>query len=448
MALHDNKRVVCGCQADSPPPGPGARRWFYHRVFRLLTWLHTLVLTVAKFLGSPRSRPRTKGYEILLTGRFESDNWVLSLLGPLAASKKCRRVWVVSTFSMSPIPKVTVVRPPPWLEAIVGSMAARLLTFVSVAFVRRPEFVGGFHLLINGLVAIALAPLVGARSLYVCVGGPVEALDGGVWQGDGNPFERMETPDAVVERRLLRAVNACDLVVTMGSSAKRFFRDKGVTTNVRVITGGIDSREFRPGSARPTVDVILTGRIVAIKRIDVFLEALREVVRKMPDVRAVVVGEGKLRKPLMKQARDLCIDRHIEFLGFQPSMSEWLRQSKVFVLTSDCEGLSLAMMEAMLCGLPAIVSDVGDLGDLVEDGVNGYLVPRRRPELFAERIIDLLKDEQTLTGFSHAARKAALRHETTRVTQKWDEVLASLSVNGCRGAKNNQAITEVASLMR
>ena len=76
-----------------------------------------------------------------------------------------------------------------------------------------------------------------------------------------------------------------------------------------------------------------------------------------------------------------------------------------------------------MCGLPAVVSDVGDLADLVENGVNGYLVPRRSPNLFAKRLIELLSDGQRLGAFSLAARRSALKYETHVTIQRWDNIL-------------------------
>ena len=76
-----------------------------------------------------------------------------------------------------------------------------------------------------------------------------------------------------------------------------------------------------------------------------------------------------------------------------------------------------------MTGLPAVVSDVGDLGDLVNDGVNGFLVPRRSPDLFADRIIELLSDKQKLKAFSQAARNSALRYTPEAMTAKWDDII-------------------------
>ena len=121
----------------------------------------------------------------------------------------------------------------------------------------------------------------------------------------------------------------------------------------------------------------MTGRLVEIKRIDVFLQAIKSMVQRIPDISAVIVGDGNLRDQLQGMAVDLGVDCHVTFVGHQENVETWLRKSKIFVLTSDSEGLSLSMMEAMMCGLPAVVSNVGDLGDLAKNGVNGYLVPRR-----------------------------------------------------------------------
>jgi glycosyltransferase involved in cell wall biosynthesis len=71
-----------------------------------------------------------------------------------------------------------------------------------------------------------------------------------------------------------------------------------------------------------------------------------------------------------------------------------------------------------------VVSDVGDLGDLVENGANGYLAPRRCPEAFAGRILELLSDPDRLKAMSESARRSALRYETARTIERWDGILS------------------------
>ncbi len=291
---------------------------------------------------------------------------------------------MVSTNPVPVVPKVTPIYPRKWMVKVMGATQARLLTFAWAALCRKPDWVGGFYLVANGIVAALVARLVGARSMYFCVGGPAEVLDGGCHSKD-NITGRMETPDVVVESRLLKIVGTFDTIITMGTKAVTFFREKGVHTAFHVVSGGIDPSQFQRATESPRYDLILTGRLVEIKRIDVLLQAVKIAAERVPGIKAVIVGDGPLRDSLQTLSADLHIDGHVSFLGRQDDVAAWLRRSKVFALTSDSEGLSLSMMEAMMCGLPAIVSDVGDLGDLVEDGVNGYLIPRRSPELLAER---------------------------------------------------------------
>ena len=80
-------------------------------------------------------------------------------------------------------------------------------------------------------------------------------------------------------------------------------------------------------------------------------------------------------------------------------------------------------MEAMLCGLPAVVSAVGDLGDVVCDGENGFLVRTRTPEEFADRILRLIQDPVRLMRCSRAALRTGRRYELAAAGQLWDRVL-------------------------
>lgn len=402
------------------------RSYFWHGLARQFTLLCVIALKIACVIGRKQRPIPSGGCEILLTGRFDSKNWIVNHLGPLAASKQCSRLWMVSTNPVPDLPKVEAIYPPRWLITITGATPARLLTFLYAALRKRPHIVGGFHLTINGMAAVIVGRLARARSMYFCVGGPPEVLDGGV-HADDHAFAAMETPDAVVERRLLKIVSQSDIVITMGTRAVTFFHDKGLTAKMHVVSGGVDPVRFQPSKNAASLDLIWTGRLAHIKRLDVFLRAVQEVVANLPNLSAVVVGDGPLRDELCSLAADLGIRRNVQFVGRKDNVEDWLRSARIFVMTSDSEGLSLSMMEAMMCGLPAVVSDVGDLGDLVEDGVNGYLVPRRSPESFAARIIELLTDECKLLAFSQAAHQAAMQYETRATIERWDRILGGLS---------------------
>ncbi len=407
------------------------KRWLAHRLVRALLRLHRVAIGLAGLIGR-RRRPMPDTCDVLLTGTFHSANWIAAHLEPLAEASRCRRVWIVTTFPVEPDEKIVVVHPPGWLRRLIGEVPSRLLMGVWMGIRRRFDVVGGFHLLMNGLTAGVVARLAGARSLYIATGGPAEILDGGIW-AENRIFSKMETPDPVVEAQLVRAVHGFDLIVTRGPRARQFLRDRGVASACRVMTGGIDGRRFHPGQGARDIDVLLVGRLAAIKRVDVLLCALAEVARSRPTLTAVVVGDGEQRAELERLADKLGLSGNVQFVGRQDNVADWYRRSRVFALTSDSEGMALSLLEAMLCGVPAVVSDVGELADVVDNGVNGWLVPRRDVAGFAERIEMLLSDEATWSRFSEQARRAGLAHETGAISAKWDAILADVATGENRG---------------
>jgi phenylacetate-CoA ligase len=113
------------------------------------------------------------------------------------------------------------------------------------------------------------------------------------------------------------------------------------------------------------------------------------------------------------------------FAGKQNNVEQWLQSARLFVLTSDSEGLSLALMEAMMAGLPCVVSNVGDLKDLVHEGENGWRPAPRDVETFVQRIVGLLKDPEAYRRFSTAAHAAAYANRPDAMAARWDRILST-----------------------
>jgi glycosyltransferase involved in cell wall biosynthesis len=296
------------------------------------------------------------------------------------------------------------------------------LTFVWVGLRDRPDLVAGFHLLLNGLVAQWLARASGAKAMYFCVGGPAEVLGGGI-DSENRLFQRLGTPWPTAERMLLESVRGFDMIITMGSRARAYFLEQGFRGAIHVVPGGIDATVYQPRRALPEYDLIFVGRLVPIKRVDVFLRCVQILVAQRPALRAVIVGEGPLLPELQALAAQLGVASHVHFAGKHQDVSAWLNRARLFMLTSDSEGLSLALMEAMLCGLPAVVSNVGDLPDLVRSGENGYLVSSREPQAFADCALNVLADVDAGGAMAARARELAHEHELQACTFRWDRIL-------------------------
>lgn len=390
---------------------------------RIMMGVYQLLLRVA-WLPNVILKPRPKeSYEVLLTGNFYSDNWIYAQLKPLSLSSRIRRIRMVAEREVPQIDKVEPVYPPARLAKWVGNDVARLLTFIWLSISTRPDVIGGYHLLVNGLLAILLARLVGARSLYVCGGGPREVAGGG-YACENKIFGRLGRADSVIEKQLIDAVSHADIVVARGRNSINYFKEKGAKSNFYFIPAGIEGTKYSPVDNHPEFDLIFVGRLTDIKRADLYLHAIALALREYPDLRAAVVGDGPLMESLQALAAELDLGGSVEFLGHRDDVDQLLNRSRIYVLTSDSEGLSQAMIQAMLSGLPAVVSNVGDLSELVENEVNGFLIDEQRSELFAEAISEIFEMQpERYQEMRRAAREAAMRCDVHSVADNWNAIL-------------------------
>lgn len=414
---------------DSPLHGLSPQPAAVRAAAWLACWGVTLALRLALLVATALGRvliwrDRGHGGRVALTGMFVSDAWVNAHVRPLALNPHVERIWIVTDRPMLALPKTEYVCAPGWLRRVVGSVLARAIWCLMTTLRARPNIVGGFHLTLNGMVALVCARLVRARGLYYCVGGWNEIWGGGA-RSENRLFARLGADSPGLERQLFAFARRADLTLTMGTKARDYLRANGVRGPIEVVAGGIDRAQYAlgPPFAERDFDVIFVGRLVPIKRADVLLAALARARRDRLTLRAVIVGDGPLRGELEQAARELGVSDCLEFAGQRSDVAEWLRRARVFVLCSDSEGLPLSAMEAMMSGLPAVVSDVGDLRDLVQDGVNGWLVPRRDPSAFAARILNALRSEEQWTRLSQAARQAGLRYSTEAMVARWDPIL-------------------------
>jgi glycosyltransferase involved in cell wall biosynthesis len=248
-------------------------------------------------------------------------------------------------------------------------------------------------------------------------------LNGGLL-GENRLFSLLKVADPVIERHLLRAVDHFDLVITMGEGARAFLAGRTKAKRIRVHPGGIDGRRFHPRGDGPVeTDVVFVGRLAPIKRVDLFLRVVAQVVATRPGTTAKIVGEGPLRPALEALTTELGIESGVRFLGHRNDVEEQLRGARVFMLTSESEGLALSVMEAMMSGVPAIVPAVGDLAEVVKSGENGFVVEGGRPEDFAAPLLALLASPPRLASFQQAALRSAERYALAGSVALWDSIL-------------------------
>jgi len=171
------------------------------------------------------------------------------------------------------------------------------------------------------------------------------------------------------------------------------------------ITKGVDSMLFTPegSSARDELGagtgpvVLCVSRLVPIKNVALFVDAVAIVRHRRPDVRAVVVGDGPLESALRQRASALGLGNAIRFAGYvdQHDLPRWYRAADVFVLSSDFDNSPNVVLEAMASALPVVATDVGGVADFVETPNGGALVRKGDAAAMGAEVLSLIADDET-----------------------------------------------------
>jgi glycosyltransferase involved in cell wall biosynthesis len=160
------------------------------------------------------------------------------------------------------------------------------------------------------------------------------------------------------------------------------------------------------------------------KGIDVLLKAAAQAFEVLPEWRLAIVGDGPLRDDLQALARDLGIAARVDWFGHVDDPAPYLRAAKFFVLTSRFEGSPNALLEAMACGLPAIVANAspGPL-ELVGEEAAGLIVPVEDIAATAKAIVKLAGDEGLRITLAAAARERTRTHHVDEAMAVWLKLL-------------------------
>lgn len=179
-------------------------------------------------------------------------------------------------------------------------------------------------------------------------------------------------------------------IIAVSKSVKKFIsRYEFIPPQkIKVIYHGVDISRFTKttsiGNLRKKFQIKKTdfvigivGRITAQKGHIYLLQAVAKLKSNIPNIKLLVIGTGELQQELSNSCRILNIENQVKFLGFRQNMPELYRIMDILCLPSIYEGLGLVLVEAMLCNTITIGANIHGITEIIEDGVNGFLVPPR-----------------------------------------------------------------------
>jgi glycosyltransferase involved in cell wall biosynthesis len=336
-------------------------------------------------------------FRITVVGRLKDHKMRAKLL-PLLAMEEIREIALVRRTPLD-LPRVRNHCPPPLLRDIAPLAEAwRLATVLWLCMTGRAgAYLVSFYLLPHAVYAEIARRLFGIPTIPVTLSEEDVKLGIARWPYAG-------------------ALRAAYAVGVRGAHSARLLEQHGIPRG-RIFN---PPNLYDPDTCAPDasvvkdIDILYVGNLVEVKRLDRLLEAAARLVGSRPGLRLVLVGDGVLRRDLEYLAAEMRLGAHVEFVGARPfeEIPQWLRRARVFVMTSEMEGLPQAMIEAMGCGVPVVLPDTGDVTTIAKHGENAWIVSPPTAEGFAEAIGRLLDDAALYRALSDGC--LALRDQFRR----------------------------------
>lgn len=232
----------------------------------------------------------------------------------------------------------------------------------------------------------------------------------------------MESAPGILPKKIVRReVNAAfsDKIIAVSRAVRRSMVHAGTSPEqIAVVYNGIEpiaipAAEEKAallqsyGGKAGEMAVGMVARLEEVKDHETFLLAAQNVLEHRRDVRFYIVGDGSLRDELERRAYELGISSNVTFTGFIKDVEKIEAALDIAVITSKAEALCLSIIESMIAGIPAVGTDSGGVAEVIKHGENGFLVPIGDADQLAERIEELLADDEKRKAFGEHAKKHA-----------------------------------------
>ena len=226
--------------------------------------------------------------------------------------------------------------------------------------------------------------------------------------------------NAVYPKVLSMAYAAADVVVFQTTRAKDYFNSK-IQRNGVIIPNPL--KPMPEATYDQTKRIVTVGRLSEQKNHKLLIDAFEKIHRDYPDFSVDIYGEGSLRNELQAYIDDKKLTASVHLCGKVDNVPEMIRDACMFVLPSDYEGLSNALLEAMGIGLPCITTNCAGSDDAIRDGENGLIVPVGDEAAMEHAMRRLLEAPEQATEMGRNARRSMERYGVESVVDQWEKLL-------------------------
>lgn len=226
------------------------------------------------------------------------------------------------------------------------------------------------------------------------------------------------------------SVKFTDRVVAVGEPLREYLINtvKLPEEKVMTIRNGIDTERFKPSEAvrgevrrefvysSDQVVIAIVARLAPVKNHRLLIDTFSKLSANNPQTRLLIIGDGELRGALEKQVAELRLTDKVKFTGDRSDVDRLLCAADIATLSSQSEGISLTLLEAMSTGLPVVATNVGGNPTIITESHDGFLVGQGT-ESYVAALGKLAASESLRKTMGNAARKT--------IEQKWSNIRAA-----------------------
>lgn len=198
--------------------------------------------------------------------------------------------------------------------------------------------------------------------------------------------------------------------------------------DIPCIYNGVDVDYFTPPSnpVKKDIDFLSVGRMSSQKNYPLMLSAYKHVCEKYPSAKLVILGDGDKRHEIEEFCLYNNLKGNVEMPGNVSNVCEYMWRAKVFLMSSDYEGLPITVLEAMATSLPIISTKAGGVPDIVKDRINGRLIDTGDVNSLTAAMIDSIQNKETFDEYSQNSRSMSLQYSIEACAEKYMRLYTSL----------------------
>lgn len=350
--------------------------------------------------------------KILVTALLNNYKLRTNLMG-MINSRKVSEIILVRRWPLHGEAKVRNVNPSGiWKKYILLYELWRFVTIMRIFLKEDVNAIIGIQMVLHGMQAAIAGFLTRTPIVVSAIGSDIYV----------HMQKRWEQPI------LKWAFKRSDAILVKGSKSKKMLLGTGISpSKIFVNQDYQDEKRFVPKDMEKRWDLLFIGNLLPVKRVHALIDAVAEVSKELKRIRFGMLGDGREQDRLERLVQDLGIVEYVDFIGRKDDVENYINSARAVILVSRSEGMPAVAIESIFCGVPVILTDVGDIKDIFIHGENALLVPVGDKRALLAAIKRILTDDELYAVLRDGALKARERHiqrwNLEGQVKEWEKVL-------------------------